>query len=209
MALDVFHPPVQGHRAARRCLVGAFILAVVAAGLWVAVRAAATLSVKAGPDRMVFFILPDWQLMLVTHVISGLAGITAVVMLIPLLVRKISRAWLRRLAAVAAALAAVAAAVPWLFYFAGIGLNAASATYTKVTADDGRSVIVGQSGFDRSDYVVYRQESPLLWKRSAAGTSVSDIFNPDACSVTTDVSSTADLQLTCGSDSILVPPLDG
>lgn len=147
--------------------------------------------------------------MLVAHLISGLAATTALAMLIPLLVRKITRVWFRRVSAAAIILAAVAAAVPWLFYFAGIGLNAAAATYTKVTADDGQSVVVGQSGFDRRDYVVYRQEAPLLWKRSAAGTSVSDVFNPDLCAVTPGVAGGGELQLICGADNILVPPLGG
>jgi hypothetical protein len=201
------HPASQRGVVRRKRVVGGLILVVVAAGLGTGVHAGSTWSVEAGPGRLVFFVLSGWQLLLVAHVISGLAAATALALLIPLLIRKISRVRVRRLAAVTAVLGAVAAAVPWLFYFAGIGLNVASATHTKVAAGDGRSVIVGQSGFDRRDYVVYSHEALLLWKKSAAGKSVSDVFNPDACTVATGVAGGADLQLTCGADSILVPPV--
>lgn len=210
MAFEALHHPAPGQRVAhRRSFVWDLILAVVATGLGTGVHAASTWSVEAGPGRLVFFMLSGWQLFLIAHVISGLAAATALTLLIPFLIRKIYRVGVRRLVSAAAVLAAVAAAVPWLFYFAGIGLNAASATYTKVAAEDGRSVIVGQSGFDRRDYVVYSQEALLLWKKSAAGKSVSEVFNPDACRVTMDGAGGADLQLTCGADSITVPLAGG
>lgn len=97
--------------------------------------------------------------------------------------RRISRTWIRRLTAFLTILVAGVAAVPWLIYFLGIGLNAASATYTRITAESGESVVVQQSGFDRRDYAVYGQEASFLYQRSAEGKSVSDVFDLSECTL--------------------------
>ncbi|MCM0618061.1 hypothetical protein MOD31_18735 [Paenarthrobacter sp. TYUT067] len=56
----------------------------------------------------------------------------------------------------------------------------AAATYVRVTAESGESVIVEQSGFDGRVYAVYEQESFFVFRRSLEGTSVLDVFDPDA-----------------------------
>ncbi|MBT2550312.1 hypothetical protein [Arthrobacter sp. ISL-65] len=181
------------------------IAAFLAGVLGFAVHTAAIWSLEAGVTRLFFLVLSDWQLIFGAHLLSGVTGATGLALLAPPLIRRITRTWLRRLAAVLVVLAAAAAALPWLLYLVGIGLNAASATYTRVTAETGESVIVEQSGFDRGDYAVYRQEAPFLYERSAEGKSVSDAFDPGECTL---ADRAADLLLTCGVDSVPVPPLD-
>lgn len=181
-------------------LVSAFLAGLSA----IAVLASAAWCLEASLDRLVFFVLPEWWLILGGHFISGIAAVAGLAFLVPPLIKRISRTWLRRLTSVFVALAAGAGAWPWFLYFVGIGLNAISASYTTVTAETGESVIVQHSGFDPADYAVYGQRSPFLYERSAQGKSVSDFFQTDDCTLAVRES---DLLLTCGSDIVPIPPL--
>jgi hypothetical protein len=187
----------------RRRLKFGCISAVSSLLLGVTVHASATGVLEAGVERLVYFVLPDWGLIFCAHLISGAAAVTAVVLLVPPGVRRISRPWFRRLTAVLVGLAATAATLPWLIYFVGIGINALTG-YTLVTAENAEKVLVQKRGFDPADYVVYRQRTFFVYQRSTFGTSVSDIFEPDACTLTVR---NTDLLLTCGADTIPVPPL--
>lgn len=196
-----FHSPsVQTNR--RRLTFGC-MSAFTSLFIGVTAHACIALTLEAGVERLVYVVLPDWGLILCAHLISGATAVTALALLIPPLIRRISRTWLRRLTAVLVGLMAAAATLPWLMYFVGIGINAAT-SYTMVTAENGEKVLVQGPGFDPADFTVYRQESFFVYQRSAAGTSVSDIFESDECTLTV---CSAELLLTCGADSIPLPPL--
>lgn len=194
--------PIMGRRRLAFGLVAAFLAGLAA----LTVLAFLGWALEAGPARLIFFVLPDWALIFCAHLISGLTALTALALLVPPFIGRIHRTWLRRLISVVVGLAAAAATVPWLLYFVGIGLNAAAATYIRVTAGSGESVIVEQSGFDLREYAVYRQKSFFVFERSAEGTSESDVFDPDDGTLAVRA---ADLLLTCGADSLPIPSLDG
>lgn len=182
------------------------ITAVIVSGLLgVAVHACATWALEADPNWLVLFVLPDWTLIFGAHLISGAAAVTGLALLLPPLLRRISRTWLRRLVGVLVVMAAVAASLPWLVYFVGLGLNTISGTYRKVTAEGGESVIIEHSGFDRRAYSLFRQKSSFLWERSVGWQTAPDVFDPDACTLT---AREADLLLTCGTDRVRVPSLN-
>lgn len=185
-----------------RRLTWGLVAALLSGLLGVAVYASTTWVGHTGPELLVYFAMPEWVLILCGHLLSGVTAVAGLVLLLPPLVRKISRNWLRRLAAVLAVLAAAAAALPWLLYFIGMALNAASATYTKVPAESGESVIVEQSGFDRGAYAVYGQESSWLWQRRIGWEAAKEVFDPKDCTL---MAGKAALVLTCGADSIVVP----
>jgi hypothetical protein len=148
----------------RRRFVFGLVALLLAGLLGVAVLASTAWDGNTGLTRVVYFVLPFWVLIFCAHLISGAAAVIGLVLLVPPFIRRISRTWLRWTISGLAIAAAVAAAVPWLLYFGGIGLNAASATYSRVTAENGESVLVLQSGFDRRDYAVYVQKSFFLMK---------------------------------------------
>jgi hypothetical protein len=190
----------------RRRFAFGLVSSFLAGLLGVTVLASAAWSLEAGPTRLVYFVLPDWALIFCAHLISVAAAVVGLALLVPPFTKGISRIWLRRLIGVLVGVAVAAASVPWLLYFVGIGLNAASATYIRVTAESGESVIVEHSGFDRRDYAVYGQESFFLYERSGGWRTASDVFDPDSCTLAVK---TSDLLLTCGADSVPVPPLGG
>lgn len=189
--------------ASRRRLKFGYISAMSSLILGVTVLTSATWALEAGVERLVYFVLPHWGLIFCGHLISGGAAVTAMVLLVPPGMKRISRLWLRWLTAVLLGLATAAAILPWLIYFVGIGVNALT-DYTLVTAESGEKVLVQKPGFDPADYAVYRQESFFVYQRSTVGTSVADIFEPDDCTLT---GHRGDLLLTCGADTIPVPPL--
>lgn len=183
------------------------ITALIASGLLgFAVHLCATWALEAGPNWLVFFLLPEWTLILGAHLLSGAVAVTGLCLLLPPLLRRISRTWLRRLVAVLSATATVAASLPWAIYFVGLGVNTLGGTYTKVTAEGGESVLVEHSGFDRRAYRVFRQISPLLWGRSEGWQTAPGVFDPSSCTLTVRE---ADYLLTCGTDRVLVPQVSG
>jgi hypothetical protein len=189
----------------RQRLAFGLVSAILAGLSVVTVLASIAWTSDAGPASLIFFVLPHWALIFCAHLFSGLTALTALALLTPPFIGQIHRTWLRRLMSVVVGLAAAAASVPWLLYFVGIGLNAAGATYVRVAAENGENVIVEQSGFDRRQYAVYRQQSFFVFERTALGTSVSEVFNPDDCTLAVRA---ADLLLTCGADTLPVLPLD-
>lgn len=187
----------------RRRLGGGLAAVTVSGLLGVAVHVSAAWALEAGPTQLVFFVLPDWALILCAHLVSGAAAVTGLALLLPPLLRHMSRTWLRRVAVVLSAAAAAAASLPWLVYLVGLGVNAAGGTYTTVTAEDGHRVMVYHSGFDRRDYSVFRQKSPFLWQRSLPWQSAQGFFDPATCILTVRE---PEYLLTCGNDRIPIPP---
>lgn len=186
----------------RRRFVFGLVALLLAGLLGVAVLASTAWDGNADLTRVVYFVLPFWAQIFCAHLISGAAAVIGLVLLVPPFIRRISRTWLRWTISGLAIAAAVAAAVPWLLYFVGIGLNAASATYSRVTAENGESVLVLQSGFDRRDYAVYVQKSFFLYEMRGGWRTSSDVSNLESCTLT---SGSSDLLLTCGTDSASVP----
>ena len=125
----------------RRRFVFGLVALLLAGLLGGAVLASTAWDGNTGHTRVVYFVLPFWVLIFCAHLISGAAAVIGLVLLVPPFIRRISRTWLRWTISGLAIAAAVAAAVPWLLYFVGIGLNAASATYSRVTAENGESVL--------------------------------------------------------------------
>ncbi|WP_146187365.1 hypothetical protein [Arthrobacter sp. HMWF013] len=152
-----------------------------------------------------YFIIPEWALILSGHLLSGVAALAALVLLLPPLVRRISRVWLRRLTAALAVLASIAAALPWLLYFVGMGLNSISATYAQAWSKTGESAIVEQSGFDRQSFSAYSQESWLLWQRSVRWKTATEGLDAKDCKL---AGQSSDLVLSCGADDVVIPPLN-
>lgn len=168
----------------------------------IAAYLSAAWALEAGPRWLVFFVFPQWTLIFGGHLISGAAAVTGLALLLPPLLRRISRTWLRLTAALFSAAAVAAASVSWLVYAISFGLNAASSTYVQVTAEDGESVIVQHSGFDRRDYSVLRQKSPLLWEKTSGWQSAPEVFDPDSCSL---LVREAGHLLSCGTESVALP----
>jgi hypothetical protein len=74
------------------------ITAVIVSGvLGVAVHVCATWALEAGPNWLVLFVLPSWTLFFGAHLISGAAAVTGLALLLPPLLRRIFRTWLRQL----------------------------------------------------------------------------------------------------------------
>ena len=188
--------------ASRRRLTWGIASALVSVLLGAAAQASAAWVSDSWPEVLVYFVMPGWALVLCGHLLSGFAALAALVLLVPVLVRRISRGWIRRLTAVFAVLASVTAALPWSLYSAGVGLAAVAATYAKVTASSGESVVVEQSGFDPQTYSVYSQKSWGLWQRSVPQLSATEVFEPKDCTLT---GGSTNLVLHCGADDIVVP----
>lgn len=176
--------------------------ALVSVLLGAVAQASAAWVSDSWPEVLVYLVMPGWAFILFAHLLSGFAAVVALALLVPALVRRISRGWLRRLAAVLAVLASVAAALPWSLYSAGMGLAAVAATYTEVKASSGESVIVEQSGFDPQTYSIYSQKSWGLWQRSVPWLSATQFFDPKGCMLT---GGSDNLVLQCGVDEIVVP----
>lgn len=187
----------------RRRVMWGILSALVSVLLGATAYASAEWVMNAGPELLVYVFMPEWALLVCGHVLSALTALTALVLLLPPLVKLISLAWIRRLTAVLVVLAGAVAALPWSLLFAGMGLNAVSATYAKTTADSGESFIVEQSGFDLRSYSVYSQESWWLWKRSGGWMTATELFDPQDCTLAGE---TDGLVLRCGADDILLPP---
>jgi hypothetical protein len=188
--------------ASRRRLTWGIVSALVSVLLGAAAQASAAWVADSWPEVLVYFVMPGWALVLCGHLLSGIAALSALILLVPVLVRQISRGWLRRLTAVLATLASVTAALSWSMYSAGMGLAAVAATYTQVTAGSGESVLIEQSGFDPQAYSVYSQESWGLWQRSVPRLSATEVFDPKDCILT---EGSGNLVLHCGADGIVVP----
>lgn len=189
-----------------RRLIWGVAAALLSVLLGVVAQVLAVWVMDAGPELLVYVAIPEWALIFGCHLLSGFTALAALVLLLPPLVKRISRVWLRRLTAVMAVLAGAMAALPWLLYFVGMGLNAASASYAQVRSDSGESIIVEQSGFDRRSYSVYSQESWWLWQRSVRWMTAPEVFDPKNCTL---AGGTGALELRCGGDNIAVPPRNG
>ncbi|MDJ0312590.1 hypothetical protein [Arthrobacter sp. H35-D1] len=108
--------------------------------------------------------MTNWQLILCASILSGLTVAVGLVLLVSPLILRIPHRWMRRLSGGLAGLTIVASAVEWVFSLLHFFLMANINSYTKVSAEDGQSVVVSSGGFDPESYQVYTQRSAYIYE---------------------------------------------
>ena len=162
-------------------------------------------------SQILHFVMPHWQLLLCAFVLSGLTAAVGLVLLVPPMIRRIPHRWVRRLSGTLATLTLVASAALWLLFLLHFFTMALlSAHYTKVSTEDGQSVVVRSGVIDPSTYSVYTQRSTYIYEPHSEGrmstnfpgTGSTKPFKSDLCVLETN---DADLLLTCGEVIVRLP----
>lgn len=192
----------------RRILWGtAFLLIAAIAG-----SAVGVLWSWASPHRLsqiLYYVMPDVQLIFCAFIVSGLTAAAGIVIMVPPLIRCISRLWVRRLSGIAVSLTIFALAALWLLFLPFFFVNAFGHSYTKVSAEDGQSVVVKRNGFKPKSYEVYTRRSSNIYEyydgfvsASRHTTGSRGTFDLDTCVLD---SNDAGFLLTCGDEVVRIP----
>ncbi|WP_104112110.1 hypothetical protein [Arthrobacter sp. N199823] len=154
--------------------------------------------------KVFFYVVSGWPLVFCGLFISGLAAVVGLLCLVPPMIRGIPHKGSRLFVGILVSLCTAAAAAVWLYFWLGSGLISIAATYYKVTAETGETVIVGKPGFDPASFAVYTQKSAFVYEeiRGIRGMAESGHFETDLCSLARQDS---DLLLTCGNDVTRFP----
>lgn len=137
---------------------------------------------------------------------SLLSGATGLLMLVPALVRRISRRWLRKtagwIACAGAALALPCLALLILFALLGaLGFR----DYVEFQAADGQSVLVTQDGFDGDIVLIYTEYDDFHYvqnRQSAELSGLPRVRNRDCQLAAVETR----LVLTCGTETVSIDP---
>ncbi|MBV1778519.1 hypothetical protein KRR55_05240 [Paeniglutamicibacter sp. ABSL32-1] len=147
--------------------------------------------------------LEQTQLMFIALTVGGPSAAIGLFPLVPPLVGLIPVGWVRVVMGSMVYVAILAAAALWALYFLMLFLVAFSFNSSKVTAEDGQSVIVAQQGVRHPGYRIYRQISPFIYGASLSGDSGEREFPTQHCTL---ASQGPDLVLSCDEYTIRVPP---
>lgn len=112
--------------------------------------------------KVFFYVVSGWPLVFCGLFISGLAAAVGLLCLVPPMIRGIPHKGSRLFVGILVSLCTAAAAAVWLYFWLGSGLISIAATYYKVTAETGETVIVGKPGFDPASFAVLRKSTE--WK---------------------------------------------
>lgn len=160
-------------------------------------------------SQILYYVMPDWQLIFCAFIVSGLTAAAGMATLVPPLIRCIHRRWVRRLSGITVALTIFASAALWLVFLLFFFFMAFSNSNTKVSAEDGQSVMVTWGGFKPKVYQVYTQRSSYIYEYYDGGVFASlhttgsrGSVDPDTCVLD---SNDAGLLLTCGDEVVRIP----
>lgn len=149
----------------RREIWGAALIAVAALAGFGSHAANEVVREAVGRHLVIYIGVPGSSIVYSLLVLVFLAGAAGTLLLVPSLISRIPRKWLRRTVGWTLALAAAAAA-PFLgltFFFAVL-LATGSGDYVKVVAPDGQSVLVTQDDFDGDVVHVYTHHDDFTYK---------------------------------------------
>jgi hypothetical protein len=177
---------------------GAALIAAAALTGWAGHAISEAYWAAARQDLLLYVGIPADSIASWLWIVALLAGASGLFLLLPALIGRIARKVPRRIVA-GTTLAAVAAAVPYvglIFIFAFLGAIGIGDT-VKVTAADGRSVMITQDGFDGDSVDVYVEHDGLHYKRVRSAPEISGWprVKDQGCQLE---ALGGELQLTCG-----------
>jgi hypothetical protein len=189
----------------RREIWGSALL-VVAAALygWVTFFFSAHPLAPDGQRLIFFWGIEGDAVVGLTFLVVGLVGCAGLLLLLPSLIRRVHRRWLRVTTGWAAA-AAVVAAAPFLGMFLLVGVILSFGTGIREVAPDGRSVIVSQDQFDGDVVRIYTEFDAFhyRWYREAPELSGPRTITSENCRLE---SSGEALVLSCGAGEVTIHP---
>ncbi|MDQ0672990.1 hypothetical protein QFZ36_000551 [Pseudarthrobacter siccitolerans] len=188
----------------RREIWGAVLLTVAALASCTDHAISAAYRAAAREDLLLYIGIPANSLASWFLIAALLAGATGLFLLLPALIGRVPRKVPRRIIGWTTAVAA-AAAVPYfglMFLFAFLGAFGIGDT-VKVTAADGRSLLITQDGFDGDSVDIYTEHDGLHYKRvrSAPEFSGWPRVKDQNCQLNT---AAGELRLTCGTTTLVV-----
>lgn len=164
----------------------------------------ASFIVNLPAGQILYAVLNQEHLLLMTLVVSGLSAAVSLLFLVPEFLALFPIGWVRTVLGIVVTLADLAAAALWAIYFMFSLFGVLVSDSSKVTADNGQSVVVhAQLGVKGDGYRVYRQRSQFIYESSLDGTTKPLDFPTQHCTL---VVQGPDLILTCGQHTIHVPP---
>jgi uncharacterized membrane protein YhaH (DUF805 family) len=174
---------------------------------WATVVWAAPTTDDAGRPVLFFFLGVSKDLVTGSiQIMSLIGGAIGLLLLVPALIRRIRRGWLRQtsglIACAGAALALPCLALVFLFALLGaLGFR----DYVEFQAADGRSVLVTQDGFDGDIVLIYTKYDDFHYVQNRQATELSAfprVKNRDCQLAAVDTQ----LVLTCGTETVSVDP---
>jgi hypothetical protein len=193
----------------RRELWGIALITLAALASWWEIAVWAVPKVDGAGQPVLFYFLglskdsvTGW--IQVTSLIGGAIGL---LLLVPPLIRRIRRRWLRRTTGWIVGILGAALGLPYLalvFLFASLGAIGFN-DYVKFQADDGRSVLVTQDGFDGDLVSIYSEYDDFHYVLNQSADELSGfprVKNRD-CHL---AAAEARLVLTCGTETVTVEP---
>lgn len=134
--------------------------------------------------HILYAVLNQERLLLLTLVVSGLSAAVSLLFLVPVFLALIPIVRVRTVLGVVVSLVALAAAALWAPYFIFSLLGVLVSDSSKVTADNGQSVVVhAQLGVKSDGYRVYRQRSQFIYESSLDGTTKPLDFPTQHCTL--------------------------
>jgi hypothetical protein len=188
----------------RREIWGAVLLTIAAVAAWADHAIAEAYWAAAREDLLLYLGIPGDSIASWFRIAAIFAGAAGTLLLFPALIGRIPRKIPRRIIGWTAGTAA-AAALPYfglMFLFAYLGAFGIGDT-VKVTANDGRSALITQDGFDGDIVDIYTEHDGLHYKRarSAPGIPSWPRVKDQHCQLDADGER---LQLTCGTETLVL-----
>ena len=188
----------------RREIWGVALLTVAALASWADQAIYAAYRAAAREDLLLYIGIPADSIASWFLIAALLAGATGLFLLLPALIGRIGRKTPRRIIGWTTA-AVLIAALPYFgltFLFAYFGAFGIGDT-VKITAADGRSVLITQDGFDGDSVDIYTEHDELHYKRvrSAPEFTGRPRVKDQNCQLDT---ASGELRLTCGATTLVV-----
>ncbi len=154
--------------------------------------------------EVVYFIVSCTTLVFWGLLLSGLSAAAGLVCLIRPMLMRITRKPARVFVRILVYLCVGSAFLMWLYFWLVSGAISIAATYHKVTAETGESVVVAKPGFDPASFDVYAPTSAVVFERIKGinGVAESGRFVPENCTLARQ---DADLILSCANDVTILP----
>ncbi|SCC39690.1 hypothetical protein GA0061084_2480 [Arthrobacter sp. NIO-1057] len=154
--------------------------------------------------KVVYFIVSGTTLVFWGLLLSGLSAAAGLWCLIRPMLMRITRKPARVFVRILVYLCVGSAFLVWLYFWFISGAISIAATYHKVTADTGESVVVVKPGFDPASFDIYVPKSAVVFERikGISGVAESGRFVPDHCTL---AKQDADLILNCTNDVTILP----
>lgn len=188
---------------------GAALLAGSALAYWTGYTTLTGRNVDASGRHMIFHFFGLSREMISGGVVilSLAAGAVGLVLLARGLIGRIRTAWIRQAAgwttAAAGLLALPAPAMMAFIVLSSVGL---AGDQVRVEADDGRSVVLTQDGFDGDRVDVYTRQGPFTYVRTGPADGLSSFPRVKDRDCALDSADEGSLLLTCGTETVAISP---